>query len=135
MTDYRALLLADITTKLSGSSFNVSSELPWESGDTPLFLKNLKRFYLDVPNTSLSEFILTFNDNCDGYYEETQIEGYLAMNAKNLKSDLQQSVRLIMQAKDSIPDQISGIVEMSTEITGDVLVYTFVFTFTTLYSY
>ena len=133
MINLRETLLADITTKLSGSSFNVSSELPWESGDNPLFLKNLKRFYLDVPNTSLSEFLLTYD--CDGYYEDTTILGYMACNAKNLKTDLQQSIRLIMQAKDSIPDQISSIVEVQTEITGDVLVYTFEFTFNTLYSY
>jgi hypothetical protein len=133
MINLRTTLLTAITGNLSSSSFNVSTELPWEAGDNPLFLKNLKRFYLDVPNTSLSEFLLTFD--CDGYYEETTILGYLAMNAKNTKADLQQSVRKIMQAKDSIPDQISSIVEVQTEITGDVLVYTFEFTFNTLYSY
>lgn len=133
MITIRDTLLSDITSQLAGSSFTVSSELPWESGDNPLFLKNLKRFYLDVPNTSLSEFLLTYD--CDGYYEETRILGYLAMNAKNTKADLQQSVRKIMQSKDSISDQISSIVEVQTEITGDTLVYTFEFIFNTLYSY
>jgi hypothetical protein len=43
-------------------------------------------------------------------------------------------VASLIAAKDSITDQIKNLCEVQTEITGDVNVYTFTYTFTQIYA-
>ena len=131
---YRTDLLSDITTKVAGTSFRVSTELPWQSGDVPLYVKNKKNIYIDQDQTDVTDMILTISHDCDIYQRDTVVEAYVAVDAKNEPSDTDSIVESLISAKDSITGNIKNLCEVQTEITGDVNVYTFTYTFTKLYN-
>ena len=43
----RSELLSYLTTATSTSTIKTVSELPWNTAGEPLYLKNMKKFYLD----------------------------------------------------------------------------------------
>lgn len=127
-------LLTELSTRVAGTSFRVSTELPWQSGDVDLYVKNKKNIYIDKPQSDITEMYLTLRHDCDVYQNDTVVEAYVAVDAKNEPSDTDTMVASLIAAKDSITDQIKNLCEVQTEITGDVNVYTFTYTFTQIYA-
>lgn len=124
----RNQLLSAITTATSTlTQFAVSTELPWAQNGIPLFRKNLKKIYVDQTHIEQSTLIPTLNGG-DVYQNDLITEVYIACDAKNPPSQLDNLVSKILSAKDS-----TGVVNFGTESDytidkdEDVLVYTFEF--------
>lgn len=127
----RDTLLAQITTNLSSfTNYKVSSELPFNSGDTPLFQKNKKTVYVGQQAQTVSEFIPTLSE--DVMQTETVIEAFLTVDAKNQPSDIDSAITAILNARTSIPLAFDSEAEVETEIEADYITYTFTFTFVSI---
>lgn len=122
----RAGILSRLQSQFANSTvFRVSSELPWNQNNQPLYLKNLKTIYIDQPEQVASELIPTLDyRGVDQIDFSTQI--YLAVDAKNPPSALDSAVNTILAAKD-----YTGVTNFGTEsdytveINEDVMTYTF----------
>lgn len=124
----RTELLSAITTAISTlTQFAVSQELPWEQNGTPLYLKNMKKVYVDRANVEQSTIIPTLNGG-DVYQNDLISEVYVAVDAKNPPSQLDALIAKILSAKDTV-----NVVNFGTESDytvdkqEDVLIYTFEF--------
>jgi hypothetical protein len=124
----RTELLSAITTAISTvTQFAVSQELPWEQNGTPLFLKNLKKVYVDQSTQVQTTLIPTLNGG-EVFQNDLITNVYVACDAKNPPSQLNLLITKILGAKDT-----TGVVNFGTESdytfekTEDVLIYTFEF--------
>ena len=124
----RTELLSAITSATSTlTQFAVSTELPWAQNGTPLFRKNMKKIYVDRSRQEQSTLIPTLNGG-DVYQNDLITEVYVACDAKNSPSQLDNLITNILGAKDS-----TGVVNFGTESDytidkdEDVLIYTFEF--------
>lgn len=124
-------LKANLDVSLSGSSVSVSSELPWTSAGEPLYIKNMKKVYLDEDNISKTELFSTL-DNQDVVETTTGVTGYLAVDAKTQPTDIDTVVSNVLTSRLAITGQASSECEMSTSTEADVLVYQFQFNFITV---
>ena len=115
---------------LSLGSFNLSSELPWSSSGTALYLKNLKRIYVDVDQITEDLSIaaldgLIIND------EITTVRVFFACDAKQLPSNYETIVSGIRTAKSTA--SIEGVsrreCDVSTSFEEDIVVTEFEFRF------
>lgn len=60
----RTNLVNAITTAISTlTQFAVSQELPWTQAGDPLFVKNMKKVYVDTPVIEQSTILFTFEKN------------------------------------------------------------------------
>jgi len=120
----RTELLAYLTTATSTLAVKAASELPWNAAGEPLYLKNLKRFYLDeeqVVETTLIPVI--YGD--DVFQNDITVTGYFVTDAKNQPSGLSTAITTILSAKDKTGIVNFGIEsDYSTEIQDDVIIYT-----------
>lgn len=124
----RDTLLAQITTNLSSyTGYTVSSELPFESGDTPLYNKNKKTVYVDQQALTVTEFIPTLSE--DVMQTETEINAFLTVDAKNQPSDIDAAISQILAARTVIADAFDSSAEVETEIDADSITYNFTFNF------
>jgi hypothetical protein len=126
----RSQLLAAITTATSTlTQFAVSTELPWSQNATPLFRKNLKKIYVDQSRQEQTTLIPTLNGG-EVFQNDLITEVYVAMDAKNTPSQLDNLITKILSAKDT-----TGVVnfgaesDYTIELDEDVLIYTFEFRF------
>lgn len=125
-----------ILTYLQGESFTnfgVSTELPWDASGQPLYLKNMKKMYVDRPQTVQEPLIDTLDDN--GIVNETtSVTVYVSTDAKNLPTDYDTMVSTVKSAR--LQDVTTGWRQRLTEVTSsfedDVLVTEFTFNFTKL---
>lgn len=124
----RSQLVTAITNNLSTlTQFAVSSELPWEQNGQSLYLKNMKKVYVDRERQEQTTLIGVLDGN-DVYQNDLISSAYLAVDAKNPPSQLDAAITKILQAKDS-----TGIVnfgsesDYTVETQEDVLIYTFEF--------
>jgi hypothetical protein len=127
----RSQILTYLTANLTGS-IKASQELPWAEGNNPLYLKNMKRVYLDEPNTEVDELVPTFES--DVLQKITTIRGFLAVDAKNRNADLDTALATLASAKDvnTITDSFRKEFDYTTSIDGAVIVYEFEYRFYTL---
>lgn len=124
----RSQLVTAITNNLSTlTQFAVSSELPWEQNGQPLYLKNMKKVYVDRERQEQTTLLPTLSGQ-DVFQNDLISSAYLAVDAKNPPSQLDAAITKILQAKDS-----TGIVnfgsesDYTVETQEDVLIYTFEF--------
>jgi len=124
----RTQLLSAITSATSTlTQFAVSSELPWSQNGTPLFRKNLKKIYVDQTVQEQTTLIPTLNGN-EVFQNDLITNVYVACDAKNPPSQLDNLVAQVLTAKDS-----TGVINFGTESDytidkeEDVLIYTFEF--------
>lgn len=127
----RTTLLANITTALTGTSVSVSSELPFECGGTPGYLRNMKTFYLDSEETDITTIIATLGSD-DVFQTEVIIVGYFAIDAKRLPSDLNTILTGLFNARLSITGQMRNDCNISSEIDQDRIIYTIRYRFLTI---
>jgi hypothetical protein len=115
---------------LTLGSFNLSSELPWSTGGTALYLKNLKRIYVDVDQITEDLSIVTLS----GMFinnETTTVRVFFACDAKQLPSNYETIVSGIRAGKSST--DISGVsrreCDVTTSFEEDIVVTEFEFRF------
>lgn len=118
---------------LNLGTVTVSSELPWTDNNVPLYLKNLKKVYVDIDNVTSEPFITTLN-GLNISNEVTSVRIYFANDAKVLLPNYSEVVANLKEAKDITT--ITGVqrrdVVVSTSIENDVLVTELEFRFTKL---
>lgn len=124
----RTQLLSAITTAISTlTQFAVSQELPWAQNGTPLYLKNMKKVYVDRERMEQTTLIPTL-DGVDVFQNDLICEVYVACDGKNTPSQLDSLITKILGAKNS-----TGVVNFGAESDytldkqEDVLIYTFEF--------
>jgi hypothetical protein len=122
----RAELLAYLTVNLSGS-IKTSQELPFEEGGNPLYLKNIKRVYIDEPFTEVDRLFGGL-DGLEINQKITIVRAYLVVDAKNRNSDLDQALALMEQAKAQI-DSFRKEFTYTTTIDGSTTIFEFEYRF------
>ncbi len=127
----RSDLLTQITTNIAGSNISVSSELPFTASGQSLYLKNMKHFYLDEEQDDREQVLKTL----DGFELEQKtitLDGYMSVDAKNQPGDIASVVANIINANSVITGTVNNSTVSTTEITDDVITYTFEFNFITI---
>ena len=128
----RTELLAYLTTNLTGT-IKPSQELPFEESGSALYLKNMRRVYLDEPQTEQEELVSTLDDS-DINQKITTVRGYLAMDAKNRNADLDTALTTMATAKNvtTITNAFRKEFDYTTTIDADRITYEFEYRFYTL---
>jgi len=121
----RSELLSYLTTATSSTTIRTVSELPWNTAGEPLYLKNMKRFYLDEEQVTQSVLNAMLPGNDDIMQNQITVTGYFACDAKNQPTALTTSLNLILSAKNAIGVANFGVEsDYTTEIQDDVIIYT-----------
>lgn len=121
----RSELLSYLTTATANDTIKTVSELPWNTAGEPLYLKNLKKFYLDEEQVEQSVLIPVLPGFNDVMQDTVSVTGYFACDAKNTPSGLSSSLTKLLDAKNSIGVSNFGIQSSyTTEIQDDVIIYT-----------
>jgi hypothetical protein len=120
----RAELLSYLTTATSGATIKVVSELPWNTAGEPLYLKNMKKMYLDQEQRTQTTLIPTLGGD-DVFQNDLTVKGYFAVDAKTLPSGLDSAITTILGAKDRTGiTNFGSESDYTTEIQDDVMIYT-----------
>lgn len=80
-------------------SFTVSQELPWDDNGQGLYLKNVKRVYVDLDQVNNESFIATLG-SLNIQSEVTSVTIYFASDAKQLPSNYSDVVDVLKAAKN-----------------------------------
>lgn len=131
----RTELLAYLTANLTGT-IKPSSELPFQEGNNALYLKNMRRVYLDEPFTEMDRLYGTLDANHHVNQKITFVRAYLCVDAKNRNSDLDAALTTMASAKDvaSITTAYRKEFDYTTLIEDDRLIYEFEYRFYTISS-
>ncbi len=128
----RTQLLAYLTTNLTGT-IKPSQELPFEESGNALYLKNMRRVYLDEPEVEQDELIPTLDDT-DINQNITTVRGYLTVDAKNRNADLDTALNTLASARNAttITNAFRKEFDYTTTIDADRVIYEFEYRFYTL---
>ncbi len=92
----------DYLQGLNLGSFTIANEVPWTETGTELYLKNLRKIYVDVDAFTTEPVITTFTGlNLNN--ETTVVRVYFANDAKQLPSNYDDVVAQVKAAKDVEP--------------------------------
>jgi hypothetical protein len=127
----RTALLTYLTAALTGS-IKTSEELPFEQGGNALYLKNMRRVYLDEPEVEQDQLIAAFDSDVN--QNITTVRGYLAVDAKNRNQDLDSALTVMAQARTgaTITDSFRKEFDYTTTIDNDTIIYEFSYRFYTI---
>jgi hypothetical protein len=121
----RSELLSYLTTATSTATIRTVSELPWNTAGEPLYLKNMKRFYLDEEQYEEAPLIATLPGYAEVLQRTVSVTGYFAVDAKNQPAGLTSVLTTILGAKDRTGIDNFGLEsDYTAEIQDDVLIYT-----------
>ena len=130
----RDTLLTFLTTAITGTDFSVTQELPYNGDGAPLFLKNLKKVYVDQDQTSQDPLLDVLDASGQVVAETVTNTVTVVVDAKVLPSGYATMVSQIKSAR--LDPAITGFqqksTDVSTEYNTDRLVTEFVFNFTKL---
>jgi len=124
----RDTLITGLTANLASSNVSVSSELPFNSGGEPLYIKNKKFVYIDQDNIDVTELYGTLDGN-EIYETETTVTAYLTVDAKNQPSDIDTIVNTVVAERLGVSGPHIKECEVETEITLDYITYNFDYRF------
>jgi len=128
----RAELLSYLTTATSTATIKVVSELPWNTAGEPLYLKNMKKMYLDQEQRTQTTLIPTLTGD-DIYQNDLTVKGYFAVDAKNAPSGLDAAITTILNARDRTGvNNFGSEADYTTDIQDDVIIYTVEYRFNTI---
>ena len=127
----RSDILTQLSTNLAAHDIRLSQELPWESGENPLYLQNMKTVYVDEEQINVEQLYRTL-DQSNVNSTVTTVNAYLAVDAKNQLSDINTVVSNILLARNTISSTTDSSSDYETETEGDVITYTFEYNFTTI---
>lgn len=121
----RQELLNYLMPATSATTIRTVSELPWNTAGQPLYLKNMKKFYLDQEQIEQTPLIPTLPGHQGVDQNLFTVTGYFAVDAKNQPVGLSQAITTILGAKDRTGiSNFSVESDYTTEIQDDVLIYT-----------
>ena len=126
----------DILDHISGlnlGGFVLSQELPWEESGTALYLKNLKKIYVDITEYQDEPLIQTLNGG-NVNNEISIVRIYFSCDAKQLPANYDDVITDLKTAKDIVTTDgfINRQCNVTTEIANDVLSTTMEYRFTKL---
>ena len=128
----RSDLLTQLSTNLAAhTNIKLSQELPWETGENPLYLQNMKTVYVDEEQINVEQLYRTL-DQSNVNSTVTTVNAYLSVDAKNQLSDINTVVANILLARNKIISTTDSSSDYETETEGDVITYTFEYNFTTI---
>ena len=121
----RTQLLSYLQTATSSTVVKTVSELPWNTAGQPLYLKNMKKFYLDEEQVEQSTLIPTLPGSNDYIENLVRVRGYFAVDAKNPPAGLSTAITTILGAKDQTGlANFGSESDYTTVIEDDVIIYT-----------
>lgn len=128
----RTTLLAYLTNNLTGT-IKTSQELPFSQSGQSLYLKNMRRVYVDEPYTEQGSLFNTL-DELDINQTVTRIRAYLATDAKNRNADLDQAMTTMSNAlkQADITNSFRKEFDYTTTIDEDRVIYEFEYRYYTL---
>ena len=123
--------LLDYISTLNLGSFILSQELPWEESGTALYLKNLKKIYVDTTEYQDEPLIQTLSGS-NVNNEISIVRVYFSCDAKQLPADYDDLVTDLKLGKDIVTDDgfLNRQCNVETNIANDVLSTTMEFRFT-----
>ena len=128
----RSDLITQITTNLSGqSNISISEELPFDSGGTPLYEKNPNVVYVDEEQLTVEQLYRTL-DQGNVNQTTTTVNAYFSTDAKNQFNDINTVVANLLIARNVVTNVTESDNDYETEITDDVITYTFEYNFITV---
>lgn len=115
---------------LNLGGFILSQELPWEESGNPLYLKNLKKIYVDVVAYNTEPLIRTFSSYINN--ETSTVRIYFSCDAKQLPPNYDDVVTDLKTVKDltALEGFQSRLANVSTDLVNDILSTTVEVTFT-----
>ena len=127
----RTALLAYLSSALTGT-IKTSNELPFEQGGSPLYIKNMRKVYLDEPEVEQTQLLTTFDEDVN--QNITTVRGYLAVDAKNRNIDLDSALLTLALARlqADISSSFRKEFDYTTTIDDDRIIYEFEYRFYTL---
>jgi len=128
----RSDILTQLSTNLAThTNVKLSQELPWETGENPLYLQNMKTVYVDEEQIEVEQLYRTL-DQSNVNSTVTTVNAYLSVDAKNQLSDINTVVANILLARNVISSTTDSASDYETDTEGDVITYTFEYNFTTI---
>jgi hypothetical protein len=111
-------------------NYQATDELPFNNSGTEMYLKNPKRFYVDVEQTSREEFLPVLNGTIDS--EVTTVRVFFSNDAKQLPKNYSAVVANLVNAKENIarPEHFRKTSQVTTEQIQDLTVTTIEYQFT-----
>lgn len=125
----RTEILAYLTATLTGT-IKTSQELPFDQGGSALYLKNMRKVYVDEPYVEQTQLIPVLSMD-DINQNITTVRAFLAVDAKNRNADLNAALNTMSQAKSitTITNSFRKEFDYTTTIDNDVLLYEFEYRF------
>ena len=128
----RSELLTQLGLNLaSHTNIRLSTELPWETGENPLYLQNMKTVYVDEEQIDVEQLYRTL-DQSNVNTTVTTVNAYLAVDAKNQLADINAVIANILIARNTISSTLDSASNYETDTEGDVITYTFEYNFTNI---
>lgn len=125
-------LITQITTNIAAhSNVTISQELPFDQSGIPLYNKNMGTIYVDEQDITVEQLYRTL-DQSNVNQTTTTVNAYLSVDAKNEYSDIDTVVANLLIARNTIANTIDSNSDYETEITDDVITYTFEYNFITV---
>jgi hypothetical protein len=112
----------DYCQSISLGSFTVSSEIPFDDSGVPLYLKNAKRIYVDLPQYATDRLVSAL-DGLTVSNELATVRVVFSADAKSLPANYETLVSDLRLARDITLDGVyRREVDVSTEFEQDMLV-------------
>lgn len=127
----RDTLITYLTGALNGSGIAVTSELPWSAGNEKLYIKNMKKIYLDRDSEALTEMFNCLNPANDVFQKEITVTGYLAVDAKN-PPQIDSVLTKLAQARLAVENCFLRECTINNSTDDDRLVYEITYRFLTI---
>lgn len=128
----RSAILTYLTANLT-NTISVSQELPFEQGGNALYLKNMRKVYVDEPYTEQDQLVPVLS-GVDINQNITYIRAYLAVDAKNRNVDLDSALTTLAMARlgANIPNSFRKEFDYTTTIDNDRVIYEFEYRYHTI---
>lgn len=125
-------LITQITTNIAAhSNVSISQELPFDQSGVPLYNRNLTTIYVDEQQINVEELYSTLDQGVVNQ-TTTTVNAYLSVDAKNEYSDIDTVVANLLIARNVVTGTVTSESNYETEITDDVITYTFEYNFITV---
>jgi hypothetical protein len=122
----------DYIRDVNPGGFFVTEELPWSESGLELYLKNLKRVYVDVEQTETEDLLLALNGlNIQNRIHIIRV--FFATDAKTLPPNYEDFVAALRKVNDIPAEGFQRRqISIETELENDVLVTELEYRFTKL---
>lgn len=123
--------ILDYLKGLKLKNFNISDEIPFSNSGTAMYLKNLKRIYVDLEQVTTEPFLNLLNTNSIDS-EVHSVRLYFSTDAKQLPSDYSSLASDIRAGKTVATEEnfFRREVNSSTSFENDLMITEFEFRFT-----